>query len=161
MEIINDKTNEILKRMKREIFIRLLSSSIIFVAFVVLLFIFQSRKYQILFIILLGTITSVFLGYLLFVITQYIQKRKAYGKFLLNVKRSSKTINDIEVLSEEKKHVHVMGIETRVYKVKELDTKKEFNIYIDEYHKDKLNVEEKYEIVTYHGFLLSYERKES
>ena len=161
MEIINDKTNEILKRMKREIFIRLLSSSIIFVASVVLLFIFQSRKYQILFIILLGTITSVFLAYLLFVITQYIQKRKAYRKFLLNVKRSSKTINDIEVLSEEEKHVHVMGIETRVYKVKELDTKKEFNIYIDEYHKDKLNVEEKYEIVTYHGFLLSYERKES
>lgn len=160
MEIINHKTNDVLKRMKSEIFIRLLSSSILYIAIVVLVFIFQSRRYQLLFVILLGLSTSVFIGYFLYVLTQYILKRKSYKKLIDNINKSNRVLNDVIVTSFNHKRIHVMGIEVSVYNVKEIDTKREFMVYIDEFHNDELKVDKQYEIATYHGFLISYEEQE-
>ena len=154
MIIIDNNTNKIVKKMRQEIFIRLLISSFIYVSVVVISFIFQKRDNQLLFVILL-TISSVLLfSYLLFVITQYIVKTNSYEKLLKKIAVSHKTTSKVFIRNKQDHTSHVLGIENKVFFGDDLYSKKGMFVYIDEFHNEELEINKTYEITTYRGFLI-------
>lgn len=145
-----------LKRMKRDVLIRILLSSILYIALMTLCFIFQNRKYQILFTIIIGLLTVLTFAYILFVLVELNTKRRSYLTLVNNINKSNHILNDVLVLTKEEKKEHVLGLEVTIYKVREIDTKKEFQIYIDEFHNDELIVDKVYQVETYHNFVIAY-----
>ena len=160
MVIIDKEVDKLIKKLKTEILIRIIISSVIFISLAVLLFIFQKRDFQIFYIVLLTVLFTLFFAYTLFVITQYVRKVSSYEKFIKNSRHSSKLMNDVLVLSKEKNST-VFGIETKTYTVVEVDTERVFYLHIDEFHKDELEVNKKYQVISYHGLVTEYEEKEN
>ena len=154
--LFNKETFADLKKMKRDVLIRILLSSILYVGLMTLCFIFQNRKYQILFSILIGLPTVLFFAYFLFVLVELNAKRRAYKTLVLNIEKSNHILNDVLILGKEEKTEHVLGLEATIYKVKEIDSKKEFQIYVDEFHNVELETNKVYEIETYHSFLIGF-----
>ena len=145
-----------LKRMKRDVLIRILLSSILYIALMALCFIFQNRKYQILFTIIIGLLTVLTFAYILFVLVELNTKRRSYLTLVNNINKSNHILNDILVMTKEEKKEHILGLEVTIYKVREIDTKKEFQIYIDEFHNDELTIDKVYQVETYHNFVIAY-----
>ena len=158
MVIINKDTEQFIKKLKIEVVVRIIISTLLFIGLFITLFIFQKREWQTLFVVLLSILSTLYFAYLLFVLTQYIRKINTYDKFISNMKHSSKIANDVIVLNKEK-DTYTLGFKVKVYSVKEIDTNKEFLIYIDEFHKDELIINKTYMVITYHSVLIEYEEK--
>ena len=158
MVIINKDTEQFIKKLKIEVVVRIIISTLLFIGLFITLFIFQKREWQTLFVVLLTLLSTLYFVYLLFVLTQYVRKINTYDKFISNMKRSSKIVNDVIVLNKEK-DTYTLGFKVKVYSVKEIDTNKEFLIYIDEFHKDELIINKTYMVITYHSVLIEYEEK--
>ena len=159
MVIINKDSELLIKKLKIEVVVRIIISTLLFIGLFITLFTFQKREYQTLFVVLLTLMATLYFGYILFVITQYLTKFKSYSRFVNHLKHSSKVMNDIIVLKREK-DTHVFGFGVKVYSVKEIDDNKEFYLYIDEFHKEELEVDKKYQITSYHSVLIEFEEKE-
>ena len=158
MVITNKDTEQFIKKLKIEVVVRIIISTLLFIGLFITLFIFQKREWQTLFVVLLTLLSTLYFAYLLFVLTQYVRKINTYDKFISNMKRSSKIANDVIVLNKEK-DTYTLGFKVKVYSVKEIDTNKEFLIYIDEFHKDELIINKTYMVITYHSVLIEYEEK--
>ena len=158
MVIVDKDVDKLIKKLKVEIAIRIIVSSIVFLVTTILIFIFQRRVYQIIYVVLLNVLFTLFFAYTLFVLTQYIRKVSSYENFIKNSRHSSKLMNDILVLKKEK-NSPVFGIETKTYSVIEVDTERLFYLHIDEFHKDELEANKKYQVVSYHGIIMEYEEK--
>ena len=158
MVIIDKDTEQFIKKLKIEVVVRIIISTLLFIGLFITLFIFQKREWQTLFVVLLTLLSTLYFAYLLFVLTQYVRKINTYDKFISNMKRSSKIANDVIVLNKEK-DTYTLGFKVKVYSVKEIDTNKEFLIYIDEFHKDELIINKTYMVITYHSVLIEYEEK--
>ena len=158
MVIIDKDTEQFIKKLKIEVVVRIIISTLLFIGLFITLFIFQKREWQTLFVVLLTLLSTLYFAYLLFVLTQYVRKINIYDKFISNMKRSSKIANDVIVLNKEK-DTYTLGFKVKVYSVKEIDTNKEFLIYIDEFHKDELEINKTYMVITYHSVLIEYEEK--
>lgn len=158
MVIIDKDTERFIKKLKIEVVVRIIISTLLFIGLFVTLFIFQNRKWQTMFVILLTLLSTLYFAYLLFVLTQYLRKIRAYDKFVSNMKHSSKIANDVIVLNKEKDS-YTLGFKVKVYFVKEIDNQKEFYLYIDEFHKDELKINKTYSVISYHSVLIQYEEK--
>ena len=158
MLIINKDSELLIKKLKIEVVVRIIISTLLFIGLFITLFIFQKREYQTPFVILLTLVATLYFGYILFVITQYLTKFKSYSRFVNHLKHSSKVMNDIIVLKREK-DTHVFGFGVKMYSVKEIDDNKEFYLYIDEFHEEELEVDKKYQVTSYHSVLIEFEEK--
>ena len=158
MVIINKDTEELIKKLKIEVVIRIIIASVLFVGVLIFMFIIQKREWQTMVTVVLTIVSTLYFAYILYVITQYLRKIKAYEKFVTAQMHSSKIGNDIKVLAKEK-DTYVIGFRAKVYSVREIDSHKDFYLYIDEFHKDELIVDKVYAVITYHSVLIEYEEK--
>ncbi len=129
-QLFGDERIHILKQYKKEILIRLLISSAIYLFGVAMVFIFKTREAMYLLPIILGVWTMFFAGYLFYFVFMYYRNYRGNISFI-------KKIQD-----KEYKHYHAKAIKTdsiiyNMYGVfchgvlfLDLDSKKEFSVFV-------------------------------
>lgn len=159
-EIINSSTFDGLKRKIKQKSMILTMISLVFIVLIILLAVFQVREYMVLFIVLLGFSTSIFLCFLLFYIIQIINPIRKYKKLVYLAIHNQK--QEQELILKEVSSIPFTneGITSKKLVFFKDETLIDLYVEIESFDISQFNINQKYKLFTYHNFIISFEDME-
>lgn len=156
-QLFNDKYLLELKSNKKPLIIRIIVASIIFVTGFTLLFLFKSRATKNIWPILLAVLSTLYLGYILFLYVVSIKPLRRYLKVINNATKRNQVENIFKIVRIEEKLSHYQGVPMHIVVGQEVDEEKETFLYIES-HLDIPFIKDKtYKVISYRGLVIAYE----
>ena len=157
--IIDDQTLNKLNKGKGKIAIRFVIAFFLGGGLTTMLFIFQKPQYATLISLAVALVLTLMMGYIFFIIVEYLIPLKNYKKIIKSSYQSSHLTNDVTIIEIKEKSQHYLGNEITVIVAKEDDEKKNLYIYVLKDDPNPLEVGKSYRVETYHSFLIGYMEK--
>lgn len=156
-QLFNDKYLLELKSNKKYLIIRIIVASIIFVTGFTLLMVFKSRATKNIWPIFLAVLSTLYLGYLIYLYVVSINPLRRYLKVINNALNRNQVENTFKIVRIEEKLTHYQGIPMHKIVGVEIDEEKETFLYV-EAHLDNPFIKDKtYKVVSYRGLVIAYE----
>ena len=158
-ELFGDERLRILKQYKKEILIRFLIASAIYLFGVALVFIFKTREAMYLLPIILGIWTMFYSGYLFYFIFMYVRNYRGNLHFIKKINNSDQDFKEYHAKAIDVDSIvyNMYGVFCHGVKFLDLDTKKEFSIFLPMENLSEFSENGVYHLKTYLSVLVSYE----
>lgn len=157
-EIINETSTNALKKKKRPILICIIISIVLTIGIMVPLFLFASREYKFLFIILSTIISTFEASFVLYICAVSLVPLQKYIKLSTLSLSGGKYLTKGCITNINEKVTHYKGVAVYEIKVKDLEEEnKEYIFYIEQTHKDEFALNKTYSFLTYQSVIVSYE----